>query len=236
MRSAAAMRHDPVLGSTFHGMSSGEVASLGGSTATGPQSRLLLFAVVGASGLALGVLTSFGQIWLPDEAHSVANSAGSWALVAFLFGLLAFTAWVAAVCGTGALLALLAGYLIASTVRDFGVSSTMVVFWSIAGLTVGPFLGLGAYWLRRGHATLAPLSLAAMSGVLIGEGVYGLRYVADTTYPPFWWGELALGVTLLVVGAVRWLDSLAAAAVAALTSLLVAGAFVAVYSQGIFIG
>lgn len=233
MLSVAAMHCERVGGTTFRRVSFGEVAGPGRSGVARPG---LLFAEVGASGLALGALTSFGQSWLPDEAHSIANSAGSWALVAFILGLLASTAWVAAVCGAGALLTLLAGYVIASVVRDFGVSRTMVVFWSMAGLVIGPFLGLGALWLRRGHGILASLSLGGVSGVLIGEGIYGLRYVADTTYPPFWWGELALGVAVLVLGSLRWLDGIAGAAVAGLASLVVAGAFVAIYSQGIFLG
>lgn len=32
-----------------------------------------------------------------------------------------------------------------------------------------------------------------MGGVLIGEEVYGLTYVADTTFPPYWRGEIVVG-------------------------------------------
>lgn len=212
-------------------VSSVDVVLASGAHVTKPRNHLVVLAVVGVSSLAAGALTSLGQTWLPDEARSIANSAGSWALVAFLLALLATTAWVAAACGTEALLALLAGYVVTSIVRDFAVSRSMVVFWTIAALAVGPILGLGAHWLRRGPALLASLSLASISGVLIGEGIYGLRYIADTTYPPLWWGEIALGVAVLVAGAVLWLKGIAAGIGAALTSLVVAGAFVLVYSR-----
>jgi hypothetical protein len=35
-----------------------------------------------------------------------------------------------------------------------------------------------------------------MSGVLIGEGAYGMTVIADPTYPPYWWAEAAVGVVL----------------------------------------
>jgi hypothetical protein len=60
------------------------------AAARGPAGQTtLLLAVVGAVGLTLGVLTAYAQEWLPDELGSLANSAGSWALVAFLLALLA---------------------------------------------------------------------------------------------------------------------------------------------------
>jgi hypothetical protein len=39
-----------------------------------------------------------------------------------------------------------------------------------------------------------------MAGLLIGEGVDGLTYVADSTYPPYWRAEIAAGVLVLVAG------------------------------------
>ena len=95
------------------------------------------------------------------------------------------------------------GSVVASIVRDFVVSRSVFVVWTLTSVVVGPVLGLGAHWLRRCGAVLAPLSLAAIAGVLIGERVYGLRYIADTTYPPPWWAELAVGVAILVLGGVR---------------------------------
>ena len=53
-------------------------------------------AVALGAGLVLGVLTAYAQGWLPDELGSLANSSGSWVLVAFLVALLARRPGVAA--------------------------------------------------------------------------------------------------------------------------------------------
>ena len=78
-----------------------------------------LTATVGLLGLTLGVLTAYGQEWLPREVGSLANSSGSWALAAFLLALLATGPRVAAACGALALLALLAGYVLGAGLRGY---------------------------------------------------------------------------------------------------------------------
>lgn len=56
----------------------------------------------------------------------------------------------------------------------------------------------------------------------MSEGVYGLRYIADTTSPLYWLLEIALGFAL--VGAVAWipLRSLRPVALSVVTALAVA--------------
>src|ERR1700754_3548808 len=83
------------------------------SPESGPASATARAAVAVAAGLALGVLTAYAQGWLPAELGSLANSAGSRALAAFVLALsLAGSARQAALIGTLALLSLLAGYVI----------------------------------------------------------------------------------------------------------------------------
>jgi hypothetical protein len=192
-----------------------------------------LTATVGLLGLALGVLTAYGQGWLPQEVGSLANSSGSWALAAFLLALLATGPRVAAACGTLALLALLAGYVLGAGLRGYPSGSALIVFWGLAALFVGPFLGLGAHWVRSGHRTLAALGAGGMGGVLVGEGVYGLAYVADTTYLPYWWGQIAFGVALLCTIAVGRLRSPPLVALSVAVCLVMTAAFVGVYSGGL---
>ncbi len=72
-----------------------------------------------------------------------------------------------------------------------------------------------------------------MGGVLVGEGVYGLAYIADTTYPPYWWGQIAVGVALLCAIAVGRLRSPPLVALSVAVGLVVAAAFVGVYSGGL---
>ena len=187
--------------------------------------------VVCVAGFALGVLTVFAQAWLPHEMGSLANSSGSWALVAFLLALLASNRSTAAVFGFLALITLLGGYVIGGEARDITSSSGLIAFWGLAAVIVRPTLGLCAHWIKTDRGYLAAIGIGVMSGVLIGEGVYGLTYIADTTYPPYWWVEIAVGAALLSWVVVRRVRGAWPAVTALASSLVVAGAFVAIYSQ-----
>ena len=187
--------------------------------------------VVGAVGLALGVLTAYAQNWLPQELGSLANSSGSWALLAFGLALLGPNIAVAAASGSLSLLTLLGGYVVGAGLRGDPSSSAMIVFWVAAGLLIGPLLGLGAYWVKTDSGSRAALGIGAMGGVLVGEGIYGLAYIADTTFPPYWWGEIVAGLVLLLVVVLQRLQEWRVVALAVGVTVLVAGAFVVVYSQ-----
>ncbi len=194
------------------------------SASTGP----LVSVVVG---LLLGVITAFAQGWLPEDLGSLANTSGPWALVAFTLALMATDARGAAACGCIALLALLGGYVLGAGARGHASGAALVVFWGAAGVAVGPALGIGAHWVRtsRGHA--AALGIGVMSGVLVGEGVYGLAFIADTTVPLYWWGEVAVGGLLLIAVAWRRLAGPQVVAGAVAACAMTAVAFVLIYSQ-----
>ncbi len=179
-------------------------------------------------GLALGVLTSLGQAHLPDEVRSFANSTGSWTLVAFLLVWPSRSPLQAAVGGVLALWALLAGYVLASELRGFPASSSLVAFWGAAGLLAGPFVGLGAWWAGTGPAVHAGLGAGALAGVLAAEGVYGLTAIGDTTAPEYWWAQIGAGVLALLVVA-WWQRSVTTLVTGVVTGLVVGGAFLAVY-------
>jgi hypothetical protein len=182
--------------------------------------------------LALGVLTAYAQGWLPQKMGSLANSAGSWALVAFALSLMATSGWLAAVFGSASLLALLAGYVLGAEMQGYPSSTTTVLFWGAAALLAGPLLGLSAFWIKTRRDLLAATGVGAVSGVLIGEGIYGLTQVADSTYPPYWWGEIVVGLILLLAVAWRRLLGLRAVVVSVGVAVLAAVAFVLVYSRG----
>lgn len=188
---------------------------------------------VAAVSLVLGGLTAYAQQWLPDELGSLANSSGSWVLIAFLLALLATRPVLAAVSGGLTLFMLLAGYVIAADLRGYESSNALLVFWGTAAVLVGPFVGLAAYWSRSGGPGLVACGSGLVGGLLIGEAVYGLVVISDATHPPYWWGQLAAG--LLVMGGVasaRRLEGrvvLAAVAVAA----VVATAFFVVYRMNL---
>lgn len=84
---------------------------------------MLRSAAVAIVALALGVLTAYAQGWLPQQMGSLANSAGSWALVAFALSLMATSGWLAAVFGSASLLALLAGYVLGAEMQGYPLAA-----------------------------------------------------------------------------------------------------------------
>lgn len=157
---------------------------------------------VGA-GLAAGAATAIAQGALPAQVASLANSSGSWCLLAFLLALTAPTAGFGAVAGLASLACMLAGYVVTDLLRGYPSSTGLVMFWSAAALLAGPLLGLGAQWLRRRPGTRAALGISALCGVLIGEAGYGLLVLAGSTEPAYWWAQAVLGV-LLLASAAAW--------------------------------
>ncbi|MFC3996968.1 DUF6518 family protein [Nocardiopsis sediminis] len=182
-----------------------------------------------AAGLLVGLATSFGQGLLPDHLNSLANSSGSWSLIAFLVATACPRPRVAAAMGVLALLAMVAGYDIASGLRGYATSLGASAFWLVAAVAVGPFLGLGGSAVRT-RSQFAPAAIGAMSGVLVGEGAYGLTVIADTTSPPYWWGSIAVGAGMLGWAIVRRFPAWRPALVATGVTALIAGGFVAAYT------
>lgn len=181
--------------------------------------RRILFVV--AVAFALGALTSWGQLLLPPETASLANSAGGWTIpTAILVLLLARSTPEAVIAGAAGFVALTLGYAVASGWRGFAFDPTT---WAIVGMLAGPVIGWAAHALRGRGMRLA-LGTSVLAGVLVGEGVYGLTVVADTTSPVWWWIELGVGALTLAVGALR-VRPWGLALVALLGTVLVAAAF-----------
>ena len=192
---------------------------------------MLRSALVVVVAFVLGVVTAYAQGWLPEEMGSLANSAGTWTPVAFALSLVATSAWLAALFGSASLLALLAGYVVGAQVQGLPSSTTTILFWGAAVLFAGPVLGLSAFWIKTRRDLLAAAGVGAVSGVLIGEGIYGLTRIADTTSPPYWWAEIVVGLILLLAVAWRRLLGIRAVAVAGGVALVTAATFVLVYSR-----
>lgn len=192
-------------------------------------------AVAAGVGLLVGLLTSFGQGLLPESLSPMANSAGSWSLVAFLLAGLCPRRGFAVAVGVLSLFAMVAGYDLASALRGFGVSLGGSLFWVTAAVVVGPFLGLGGHALRVRNR-LAPAAVGAMSGVLIGEGVYGLTVISATTPAEYWWGSVTAGAALVAWAAVRRFPRALPVSAAVGLTALVATAFHLVYSLDLISG
>ena len=185
--------------------------------------------IVSLVGFVLGVLTAYAQFWLPEEVGSLANSAGTWSLAAFLLALLARNQRSAAVFGVIALVALLVGYVAGAAMRDLSTSRPLIAFWGLVAIAVGPFLGLGAHWLKTEKAVYGALGAGGISGLLVGEGIYGLVEIADSTYPPYWVVEILVGLSLLIWASARRIRRAELVALAVTVTAVTAAAFVLVF-------
>lgn len=201
-----------------------------GTSESHPAASTVVVPVLVAAGL--GGLTALGQAHLPEVLSPLANSSGSWTVVAFGCALVARSPRSATLVGGLAMLALLAGYVLANSVRGFPSSTALLLFWGVAGVTVGPLVGLGAHWARSRRDLWAGLGVGGPTGVLLGEGVYGLTVVSATTPAAYWWGSVLLGVLVATVASTVWLRGPTARLVAPVVAAAVAGAFVALYVWG----
>jgi len=172
-----------------------------------PATAIALF-----GGLLIGGLTSFGQLVLPPWVNSLSNSAGGWTMFAFLLVWLGRARpLLAALLGLIAFEALSEGYGIVTRWRDIPYSAPFASVWALVGLATGPVLGISASLVRHGSPLWRALGVTPLAAVLLGEGIYGLRAVADTTSPVYWTLEIVLSVLFIVLALVRgrlgWLRS-----------------------------
>ena len=180
-----------------------EVGAVARSSPRGTaNSAWVLLATVGA-GLAIGIATSVGQGSLPDWMAPLANSSGAWCLGAFALALLERDPRRAALIGFASLVAMLAGYGLATELRGYAVGTSTYVRWGAAAVIAGPALGVGAAWLRVAHPLRAAAGIAPIAGILLGEGLYGITVVAATTSVAYWIGQVAVGLVLVVLAAFR---------------------------------
>jgi uncharacterized membrane protein len=147
-----------------------------------------------AVGLTLGAVTERAQSLLPWSTSALANSAGSWVLVTFAVALTARNLCDAAARGTIGLVGLVAGFYIAQSLRGMPVAPRTILFWTAAGIVLGPLVGVAAGAVRRGRPVAAALGAGVLGGLLVGEALYGLHYIAASTSAEYWHAQLAVGV------------------------------------------
>jgi hypothetical protein len=165
-------------------------------TSTVPSDTLRLAVRIGAVVLLsvlLGGATSWAQGSLPSELSAFANSASGWTV---LTALLVFWSRArtgsAAVLGAVSFVLLVLGYAVASQLRGLWYDP---LFFSAVGLAAGPLVGIAASWLRA-TGVRAALGTALLAGIGVGEAVYGLTVVRETTSPVYW---SVIGVAGLVL-------------------------------------
>lgn len=179
-----------------------------------------------------GGLTSFGQQYLPHELRSLANASGPWFSVVMASIVVARPRLtLAIILGILGLIAMNEAYGVVSRWRGFPYGGGLTSIWNQIAILVGPVAGIAATWLRSPRPMLIALGAAAPAAVLIGEGLYGLTVISDTTSPVFWGIELAGGIGLVAIAAVVRVRTVAPTAVLVGASALGAALFYVVYSS-----
>ncbi|KQQ03590.1 hypothetical protein ASF42_08830 [Rathayibacter sp. Leaf294] len=197
-----------------------------------PRPRLLRALVVALiGGLILGGLTSLLQGSLPASLSSFANSSGGWSMLVFALVRMGGARPVpAALLGLLTFWALLEGYDLVTAARGFGYSPPFTdVFWLLA-VPAGPILGAAAALTLHGTTPWRVLAVAPLSGVLIGEGLWALGAIIDSTSPVYWWLQIILGAGFLVLAIVRRRPRVIVAVAALAVTAAAAGVFLLVYS------
>lgn len=187
--------------------------------------------IVAIAALVLGGLTSPAQGLLPDALSSFANSAGGWTLLTFAIVWAVRTpVWLSAVLGAVGFVLLVEGYRLVSGWRGFDYGEPFTGIFTIIGVLSGPIVGAAAALVRHPSPLWRGLAIAPVASVLIGEGVYGLTVVADTTSPVYWVVQMVIGIVLTLVVIIR--GRMPAPIVALTLGLVAAGsaAFVALSS------
>jgi hypothetical protein len=160
------------------------------------------------AGLAVGVLTSFGQRYLNGALNPLVNSASAWLVMPFALGLVARTPAGAAAAGLTCCLLQLVGYDLTSHLRGYGVSGSHEAFWAACAVVGGPLFGAAGWLTRHSQGRLRGLGPAVLAAAFLAEGLWNylheLRYYGSAA---LWIGVgLALAVvTLRERHAVRWL-------------------------------
>jgi hypothetical protein len=197
-----------------------------------PREAIRASLIVLVTAAVWGGLTSFGQQYLPEDLRSLANAAGPWFAVVMASIMVARPRLgLAMILGALGLIVMNEAYGAVSRWRGSFYGSGLGSIWNLIALVVGPMAGIAATWLRSTRPVLVALGASAPAAVLIGEGLYGLTVVSDTTSPVFWSLEIAAGIALVVLAAITRVRTILALGVLVGVSALGAVSFYVVYSS-----
>ena len=168
--------------------------------------RSALWATLVAIGGAvlIGALTSFGQQYLPAWVHSLSNSVGGWTMFGFLIVWLGRARPVlAAALGVVVFQLLVESYSVATEWRGFDDGDPFTSIWTVVGLAAGPLLGVTAALVRHAPPLWRALAVTPLAAVLLGEGIWALNTIADTTSPVYWSLEIVMSVGVLLAAIIH---------------------------------
>jgi hypothetical protein len=164
--------------------------------------NLLAVAIVVVGSILIGALTSPAQQYLPAWINSLANSAGGWSMFAFLLVWLSRARpVVGGILGAVSFILMVEAYEVVTALRGFPTPPFSM--WIPIGIVAGPILGVAASFTRYGPRRWTLAGVAALSVILVAEGLRGLIELGATTSTVYWWLEIAAGVAFIVAAAVR---------------------------------
>jgi hypothetical protein len=155
------------------------------------------------AGLAIGIGTQILQGVLPRNVGQLANSGAMWALGAAAVGAVMRSDHFAAAAGGIALV--IASYSYYDAVDWFEHSSSNgsgARMWAMVGLAVGPVFGVLGRWIRVDLAKRW-VAVAAVAGVLLGEGAELIWFAGVRDLWPAGITEMAIGGLLGVAALAR---------------------------------
>jgi hypothetical protein len=198
------------------------------TTLRAPSTAMVVLPAAALAGVVAGGLTCLLQQFLPGDWNTVVNSGAVWTVVAFaVAALFARTQGSAAIAGLLVLVGEVAGYyLYLADVRHLPGLHSAEILWTVAALWIGPLTGLAAYRARWGDAGQRMTALAAIAGVIAGEGAYLVR-VAGVAKAG--WVEIVIGLGA-TAAALAWGRASIRVRVGALaTGVVIAGAVYTAY-------
>jgi hypothetical protein len=140
-----------------------------GNWALDPRARVALLLT---SGLAVGVLTSFGQGHLSEILSALVNSASAWLVAPFLVGSRLTSRRGATAAGLAVCLLQLVGYYAATELRGFTPGGSIVIFWLVCAAFGGPAFGeAGRLWKQRTNRW-SGLGSAVLPAAFLSEGLW----------------------------------------------------------------
>jgi hypothetical protein len=150
------------------------------------------------AGLAVGVLTSFGQKHLSGALNALVNSASAWLLAPFFVGSRMPTRRSAAIAGLTVCALQLVGYYATTELRGFSAGRAIITFWAACAVVGGPLFGVAGHLWHKGPASLRGLGGTALPAAFLAEGLWS--YVHQLHYygtAALWFG-IAVALALLL--------------------------------------
>jgi hypothetical protein len=160
------------------------------------------------AGIAVGVLTSFGQSHLHRPFDALCNSASAWLVAPFVVGSVMATRTRAAAAGLATCALQVAAYYATAHARGFATSNALIAFWIGCALIGGPIFGFaGKYWRTAPPATRG-LGGTALPAAFAAEGLWVYLHQLHYDSTAVLW--LLIAAALLLIAAprpneLRWL-------------------------------